>query len=360
MKCTTSGRPLINHTQFITATSILWRLKNIKTSLLISVLILPAFVFQGCHLQTYIVAKNEKIDNGIKQEVHALDDKLFKAWKTNDAASLKKMMSSALTGSNNIDQFIDKIDSVPKSENYKILDEYYVENSTTGIPGTILSGTSSKNEYFIHYMAATKETYVALLTTNIPNSEMLITAIYGKYGNDWKLNSLQFGTYTVLNKTPIDLFNLAKQYYDKSYLIDAADYASLSNILLKPAGNLLQYKSEDEIRSFYKKVMQEVKNKYQFPLTISNIDSKPEIFSIYPETEHGFFPVIKYLSAINLKDTVALKNENEKIKKEIGQIFPGIAENKEYVFYQACNKMPHGKKPTPGYNFVDRMTKPTN
>ena len=59
----------------------------------------------------------------------------------------------------------------------------------------------------------------------------------------------------------------------------------------------------------------------------------------------------------NLNDTVALKIENEKIKKEIGQIFFGLDKEKEYIYYQAYNEMPDGKKLVHLYNFIDHKTK---
>ena len=96
-----------------------------------------------------------------------------------------------------------------------------------------------------------------------------------------------------------------------------------------------------------------MKEKYKFPMTLEDIDSKPKIFNIYPETKHGFFPVIQYVSRINLNDTIALKMENEKIKNEIGSIFWGLDKNKKCIYYQAYDEIPDGIKLVHGYNFKD-------
>jgi hypothetical protein len=62
--------------------------------------------------------------------------------------------------------------------------------------------------------------------------------------------------------------------------------------------------------------------------------------------------MVAYLSKINLKDTVALKNENEELKKVIVNIFPGIEKGKKYVFFQAYNEIPNGKTPVNHYGFA--------
>jgi len=187
---------------------------------------------------------------------------------------------------------------------------------------------------------------------------MLIMAIYGKYDNDWKINILQFGQYSLFSKLAPDYYKLAKVSYDKSYLIDAVNYIGLAKLCLRPANDFLQYQKEKEINEFYDKIMKEVNSKYQFPLTLDNIASKPKVFRISPEMiNEGFFPMVYYLTDINLKDTTALKLENEKIKKEVGQLFTGIDQDKKFVFYWAFNEVPDGKKLVEHYGYIDRRTK---
>ena len=70
--------------------------------------------------------------------------------------------------------------------------------------------------------------------------------------------------------------------------------------------------------------------------------------------KEGFFPMVHYTTSINLKDTTALKIENEKVKNEIGQIFTGIDKDKKFVFYQAFNELPDGKKLVEHYGFIDK------
>ncbi len=145
--------------------------------------------------------------------------------------------------------------------------------------------------------------------------------------------------------------------YKKSYLIDAVNNISLSNVLLRPADTHLQFVKEKEIKDFEDSLMQEVNAKYQFPLTITAIDSKPKVFRIFPQViKEGFFPMVCYTTDINLKDTVALRLENEKVRKDVDSIFTGIDKDKKYIFYWAFNKMPDGKNQQERYGFIDTLS----
>lgn len=323
-------------------------------------LILTVFTLQGCNYGTSGTWKNENIDKDKKEQIKILNDKLFKAIISNDIAGVKSLMSDKLLekGASDLDKLINQVSASFKSDSYRILDEYNVRNSTTGIGNTLPSGLSGENDYAVNYQALNKEMYVSLLLPNGLDNELLITAIYGNYDNQWKINILQFGQYSFFKKTAPDYYKLAKESYDKSYLIDAVNYVGLSKQCLKPANDFFQYQKEKDINEFYDKVMKEVNSKFKFPMTLDNVDTKPKVFRIYPEIiNEGFFPMVNYLTSINLRDTTALKAENEKVKKEISQIFTGINKDKKFVFYQAFNELPDGKKLVGHYGFMDKRTK---
>ena len=91
-------------------------------------------------------------------------------------------------------------------------------------------------------------------------------------------------------------------------------------------------------------------------MTLSTIDSKPQVFRIFPQViKEGFFPMVYYHTGINLKDTIALKFENQKIRKEVDSIFTGIDKDKQFVFYWGFNEMPDGQKLVEHYGFVDTL-----
>lgn len=314
-------------------------------------------MLQSCNMGTSGTSENENIEKEKREEIKLLNDKLFNAIMNNDITGVKALMSDKLleTAGNDIDKLIYNVSSSFKSHSYKILDQYNVQNSTTGANNTLTANSKNK-DYSISYLALNKEMYVSLLLPNGLENKLLITVIYGNYDNQWKINILHFGQYSLLNKTALDYYNLAKESYNKSYLIDAVNYISLSKQCLKPANEVFKYKKEKEINDFYNKTINEANSKFTFPVTIENINTKPKIFRIFPQmTPEGYFPMVYYLSTINLDNKIALKIENDKIKKEINQLFKGIDKDKKYVFYWVFNEMPNGQKLVEHYGFIDQL-----
>lgn len=320
--------------------------------------ILIIFALQSCNLGTSGTWKNENIEASLKSEIKVLNDKIVEAVTTNNSGLFKDLMSEKLKEKNGgkIDKFIEQFSKVIKNKEYKILDEYHVKNSTTGFGNTVISGAGGDNDYVIHYQAMNKEMFISLIISMNGMDEFLFTNIYGKYPDGWKLNIFQIGQYTVNNKTATELFRKAQSEYEKGYLVNAANNMFLSSQVSKPANNFWKYQKENEMKGFYETLMNEIKNNYQFPMTISEIDSKPQIFNIFPlGMEDGYFPMVEYLTNLDLKDTVATKIENNKIHKNIGNVFKGLDKDKKYIFYKAYSEIPNGKTSVPAYGFVKKL-----
>jgi len=317
------------------------------------------YLIQGCNINTSGTWKNANIENSKRDEIKTLNDKLFNAIENNDAASLRTIMADSLIKQGaNINQILEQASNRFKANSYTILDEYYIQNSTTNVNNTIPPALSGDNDYSIYFLALNKDMYVSLLLINTLNNKALIMAVYGLYKNGWKLNILRIGQYDLFKKNAIDYYKLAKSSYDKAYLIDAYDNLNLSQQLLKPADDNFIYQKEKDINELYDKVRNDLNTKYSLPLTLENVSTKPKIFRIYPQiVNEGYYPMVQYLTNVNIKDTILLKQENEKVKKEVNAIFNGIDKDKKYIFYQAFNKLPDRNEAIERYGFVDQLTK---
>lgn len=320
--------------------------------------ILMTFGLQSCNIGTSGTWKDENIEQSVKNEIQTLDKKVMEAVTTNNPKLIKAIMSDKLLeiSGNNIDQLIEQSSNLIKTTDFKILNQFHVKNSTTGIGNTVLSGINGLNDYIIHYQALNKEMFISLLIPQSGLDQFIVTNIYGKYPDGWKLNIIQFGQYKINGQTAPELFTKAQEKLDKGYLVDAANTIFLCSNAAHPAEKFWQYQKEDEMKSLQEKIMTSINAKYSFPLTLKEIDTKPQILTIYPiGMQEGYFPMIEYLTNIDLNDTVKTKSENEKIHNTIGQIFSGIDNDKKYIFYKAFSQMPNGKTPIPTYGFVKEL-----
>lgn len=326
-----------------------------KTFLFILILI----VNQSCNLNTTGTWKNKSVDRRKREEIKALNDKLFKAIHNNDVAVFNEVMSDSIKLNIDMDKQLEDLHHSLKTDNYKVLDEYNVVSASADARNTLISDELADNSYEANYLASNKETYSSLLLTSDKDNEQLILLVYGKYGEEWKVNIFQYGQYRLLGKTAPEYLKLSQMSYLKGHLMNAMSYITIARQLLHPLNDFFRFKKETEINEFYKKVMTEANAKFPLPLTLENIETKPRIYKMVPQvTADGFFPMLYYVSSIHINDEAALKNENEKVKKEISRLFQGIEEEKKYIFYWVSNESQDAGKVAEQYGFVDTLSAP--
>ncbi len=298
--------------------------------------------------------KNEAIKASKREEFHKLNDQLFDLLKANKPEEAKNMMSKELLEDNTINRTMELITNRSKSGGYHVLDEYYLVDKADE-PGKLVinADATGTDAYTLKYnQSSTKENYVAFLV--VPKdaaNKWLVTAIYGKYNYGWKLNKFDIAQYAINGKNAPELYKLAKEKYAKGYWVDAANDMTAALRCFHPSGQW-QYNRENEMNQFYYTALQQASAKTTFPITIAQVPTKPKIFRISTEDNpEGTFPMLYYVSSINIKDTVALQKENAAIKKVIGKVIPGVDKDKKYVLYAAFNSIPNRKNNAKEYDF---------
>jgi hypothetical protein len=301
--------------------------------------------------------KNEAIEAGQREELHKLNDQLFNLLKANKIEELKSMMSKELLEGDPINRTVELISLQSKAGTYDILDEYYLKDKAEE-PGSLLINADAKGDdaYTLKYnQSITQENYVAFLIPKNGADKWMITAIYGKYNYGWKLNKLDFGQYAVNGKNAPELYKQAKEKYGKGYLIDAVNDMAGAEKCFRPSTQW-QYAKEAEMNQYFFKAVQLVNEKYTFPYPLKQVSTQPKIFRILTEKRpEGTFPMIYYLTSVSIKDTVALKKENEQIKKVIGKVLPGIDKDKKIVLYTAFSGLPGPKKTVQQFQITDKL-----
>ncbi|HET6225891.1 MAG TPA: hypothetical protein VFF27_06405 [Bacteroidia bacterium] len=323
---------------------------------IVLLLIVSITVFQSCKNATG-TWKNDSIDKRKREEIKALNDKLFKAIKSGDVATVKGMFSDSLAKSVDLEGFVKNVNAAVPIESYTTLDEYNFVGLADKMNCKLFSDNANVNDYNSDFALSCKEAYTSLIRVPKDKNEFLFLVAYGKYNDDWKVNMFYTGQYRLLGKTAPEYFQKAKEDYAKGSLLDAVMDVTISNELLKVGTKFFQYKNEDSIRVFSTKLQNEINKKYQFPLVLNQIDSKPSLYNVSPQvTEEGVFPRVFYISNVHIADEAALKKEYQAVKKETSQLFPGLNENKKYVFYFVSNEVPSEGRVGENYGFVDTVS----
>lgn len=281
-----------------------------------------------------------------------------------DTAGVKTLCSDELVkkADKKIGQLILSTAAAFNAREFEVMDEFYSSHPVNAQADTLSSNRGNANDYLVTYKATTQETYTALLVTKGQIINCLILAIYGKYGDRWKVNVLQVGEFVIDNKTAQDYFRDANRFFDQGQIVDASNAMELTSQLALPAGDFFRYRNEAQMRGFDGKLSETAFKIYNYPLTMKDVSTGPQIYEVIPQVvsdkeKQGVFPLIKYVTKIDLDNIAGLKAENDVMQKAISALFLGIDKNNKYILYQAVNATADGMTSVRHYGFVQKTTK---
>ncbi|WP_214070597.1 hypothetical protein [Mucilaginibacter sp. dw_454] len=305
---------------------------------------------------------NDQIDKDIRQQIAEVNKKLFEGITTGNVQAVKDLMSPELlkNAGSQIDTIVTRCSKRYPAKSFELLDEYYTKGMAKKSEDSIKSDKGSVNDYNIGFRVSNDEMYTSLMVTKGLTINGLIFAVYGKYGNDWKVAILQMGDYSIMGKTAEDYYKEAQELHAKGSLVDATNLMIITSQLVSPGGTYFSYRNVSQMKIFFSTTIDVANATYQLPIIVKQVKTEPQIFSISPQVieevgHEGIYPVIKYRSTIKLEDTAALKAENDAMQQAIGTIFNGIDQNNQYIMYEAYNQMPDGKSSPRHYGFIQKL-----
>ena len=298
--------------------------------------------------------KDNQIDPVIKNQIHKLNKQIVNALVENKPENVLSICSDKmLKKKEEIKVLMQLLKGNINNNQFKILNEYYQKNAARKHIGVVNSGKTSNHDYQIRFDSRNNEMYVLVGYFEDSMVQKCFTFIYGKNGNDWKLNNLQGGILKIMQKDAVDWYELAKSDYKKGYMMDAVCKIGLSTQLLKPANQMWKYQKENEIQTFEQKITKQTYTSYKFPITVESVKTKPVIFRVFLQAmDHGYYPLILYTTSIDLKDIPKLSEECNKIHDDIGKLFNGIKENNKLILYRPSNAIPTGREKSNQYGFI--------
>lgn len=299
--------------------------------------------------------KDDNIDPDVKSEIHKLNYEIIDGFIENNPDKVFSVCSEDLVkkSKNEFTNLIYQVRQSFSKEDFKILNEFYQKNTSENAHTNVMTGISGNHDYIIGFKTLNSEMFVSVGYFDNDLNQTCITMIYGKYGDKWKLNIMQVGTLRIMDKDAFDWYVEAKSKYEKGYLIDAANDIALSSQLIKPANQFWQYQKEKEIQEFGEKIMADINSQFTFPMTVDYVETKPQIFRIYPQgMNEGYFPMVQYTTTIDINDTTSLSRECDEIHSKIGELYNGINVDKKMIFYRAFKSIPTRNASVENYGFI--------
>lgn len=324
-----------------------------------TLLILFASVFMSCNTIVTGIRKNENINPEVRSEIKKLDELVMQKIFAADSNGLMSLCSekTLAVSRKDIGILIRTLNQKIHKNNFTAFNNYHsvnaVPNGTVFIPVDL----SSAGGYTLRYTSATKESCLSqYLVSDSISSDFMLTIFYTQGKDKWEISLIQFYLYRICGKTAPELLADAKSSYANNNLVDAVNYATLTQYIARPGENAWIYAHEEDMRTFYNKVYEEAKQRFDFPIALPEIKTAPKIIGFSPKpTDIGILPLISYQSTVPLADTNALKEEYRAIRAESVNIFEGLNRDNKFVCYKAFNELPGDKKEVPVFVFIDTI-----
>ncbi len=305
----------------------------------------------GCQKANPGYYHNDKIEADIREEMHDFSKNLLKALKNDDKNTVENMISRDLMESNFINTNGQAVSMLLKASEFELLDEYYIINKYTD-RDTIKAEGKDYSAHTLIYTPDEQEMYIALFVAKSGANRHMITLRCAKYDYGWKVSYMQGAPYIINGKTAPQLYEDAKQKYQRGEIADA--YLTLQNAVLCIQPSLMwEYTNLSALKELYYTVGNQANDQYKFPYVLSGVATKPAVISMYYKlTKDGNFPLIGYATKLDVHNKLALAAENKQVIKALGAAMPGLNTNNKYVYYSIYKALPGGEHESTSTEFV--------
>src|ERR1700733_701321 len=302
-------------------------------------LVCLVFSLQACSPPKPGVYKDEQISSGQRSDFHDLNKSALNYIKANSLKELQLMMSKEMIDNAGNEHLVELMSNRLTDNPYDIVEEYYVVGKHKAKDSLAASGTDV-NRHVLKYDTSAVETYYVFLAPKQSDSKYMISLVYSKLSYGWKITQMDLAEYTANGKTGPELVQLAKDEYDKKYLVNAVNNMSLAMKCLNPSV-VWEYPDIKAAGDFYNRVLDEANKKIRYPITLDQLPTRPMILSISMQRNDTWSaPAIWYMTHISIKDTNEVKKENMQMRKALSKLLPGLDKDNKYVLYDAFNEFP--------------------
>ncbi|MFC1579679.1 hypothetical protein ACFL4N_02070 [Thermodesulfobacteriota bacterium] len=302
---------------------------------------------------------NDEIDLEIRQQIAKIKNELFISIKKKDYEKLSKLLSPKLLKLQkfNIESFVIQVSQFMDRNEFIILDQYFSTINAFGKPfqATVIPSLTDKHKFIINNLTFLgKESYNLFLKSTTPGWQYLMFLSFSKINDEWKINSMHVGNYSISNLTAPKLVKMGKEAMSKGRLTSCFVYSWAINKTLRPAP-YLQYMDEKKYVEFVKVSHSTFNKKIKFPFIIAG----KKFIGLQIETTkfEGLIPIIMYITEKHLKGPV-VDSEAKQIKDEMLNKFYGIDHDFDYILMRAYRELPtDSKKLYKTHNTIIKMRK---
>lgn len=277
--------------------------------------LLPFLIFAlcltGCKKETFTA--NSEIDSKIRAEIKQKNDSVILGLRTGKKRIWRRLGTEAfqkrMRGQTAI---ASRLFYYGRAETeYTLYDEYIVKGKKNQ---EMVQIPNEEKGYTFTYTTPTETSYVSIMEFNAGEDKAGLAAIYTLEKGKWKLDRIDVFVISVGGKTPVDLYNIAKEAEANGKIYEAYFYAENAVDLLELfKDSKFKYDAEKSIK-LYKNTVESKLDK--LPHVLTGIKNEPSITKVEVHPEHGgdFSYTITYKTFTPVANLDALEEEFKEVE----------------------------------------------
>ena len=197
--------------------------KKILLIIAVTALALGAFWYYTS-LNMVTVRANTEIELQLRQEISEIKNELFEGIKNRDYDKVSKLISPKLHEVKDFDlkSFVNQASTLLDKHDFLIAGQYLstiVKKFGRESKATIFTSLTDKSKFIINNLTFFgKESYNLFLKSTNPGRQYLSFISLSKFNDEWKINIIHFGDYSINNLTAPKLYKLGSEAKSKKRL----------------------------------------------------------------------------------------------------------------------------------------------
>lgn len=310
---------------------------------------LLVFAWSSSRALAYEVKYNDEIDQDLHDTMDEYSTEVFTAIGDYDTDFFDEFFSEDAKKANEAnglanEDFIDEVMPYLENGEVELMNEFSISfDATEAKLEQVQLNIYDEDgpDYKLNVAVKPLPTHVMIYQTYSDFSmESLIVLIYQKIDDEWKLNLFITGLNVIDGKIWSDWYDDAKASYDKGYLVPAALQLSVAEYMISVLP-ILKFDQADDIDALNAKVQEQIGKKYTFPVELTDVEGKPQIFGIQSQFyDISVCPVISYITTKDLADVEGLQAEAEAMTQVLEKLFPGLTQMSKQILFDAFLEVP--------------------
>ncbi|UKN02006.1 hypothetical protein K6119_00560 [Paracrocinitomix mangrovi] len=284
----------------------------------------------------------KSIDENLRNTIQEKNQFVVECLEAENSRDISKVASKYMLDEGFIEgtPILDSYGKLMETNEFSVFGEYYAKASEPKVEIKIdekFNRGGDTNKFEIRYRSMAEESYLSLLVKNTGSSELLITALYGYYDEEWKLDFLSLSTLTSYGMTAPEFYYASQEFRQEGDIVNAYIYSLFAELTIEPCEGLFFYDKRQEMIDYSNSVKMDYESKISLPDTMHNIKSHPIIIGLGVKISANldYLPWIQYFTSLDPSDTEAISAERNEIAKEIESVFPGLSRKFKTQMYEA-------------------------